>query len=60
MTEEKSVLNEKKAGTDPETGETGIQAATRVKTQKFCRKCGKLMTFSFEKNTWICPSGCTQ
>lgn len=59
MTEEKN-LNEKEAGAGPETGKADIQAATRVKTQKFCRQCGKLMTFSFEKNVWICPSGCTQ
>lgn len=49
---------------EPETGKnarkTDPQTVRGVVTKKFCRQCGSLMSFSYEKGVWICENGCPQ
>ena len=31
-----------------------------LKSKKFCRKCGGLMTYDYERKLWVCENGCTE
>ena len=57
MEKNERIQNEREADQRAALGATGVQA---IKSKKFCRRCGGLMTYSYEKNCWVCENGCTE